>query len=73
MASINASIAQALLTVPPGHKGALMAITSRNPDGTFNANAALVHKVNDDFKVMAWLGRSWPGGVSYGAAATVTW
>jgi hypothetical protein len=50
-----------------------MGIYSRNPDGTRNANLAVVQKVGDDVKVMGWIGKSWPLGVNYGAAVQVTW
>jgi hypothetical protein len=73
MASITSEITKAMAEVPAGSKGALVAVTSKNADGTFNANLAVVSKVGEHVKVMAWMGKSWPAKATYGAATQITW
>ncbi len=73
LTSINAEIAKAAAAIPDGRDGALVAVTSKNADGTFNANLAVVHKGGEQVKVMAWVGKSWPTKATYGAAVQLTW
>ena len=80
MASMHTAIASALTTLPPGKTGGLIALYSRNADGTQNANAAIVQKLATgpvDFAVLGWLGKTWTpnadGGFNYGAAIQVSW
>lgn len=81
MPAITASIQQALSTLEPGQTGGLIALYSRNADGTQNANAVIVQKVLDgkvDLDAMTWVGKTWRpnadgSGWNYGAAVKVGW
>ena len=83
MPSINAAISAAVATLPEGKSGGLVALYSVNPDGTRNANAALIQKFDTgpfDFRVMGFVGKTWPkeqatgfNGWRYGAAFQMTW
>jgi hypothetical protein len=80
MASMHTAIASALTTLPPDKNGGLIALYSKNADGTQNANAVLVQKIASgpvDFNVLGWFGKTWKpnadGSLNFGAAIQVAW
>jgi hypothetical protein len=80
MASMHTAIAGALATLPPDKKGGLIALYSRNADGSQNANMAVVQKVGGlpgDFAVLGWLGKTWKpnadGSLNFGAGVQWSW
>jgi hypothetical protein len=80
MASMHAAIASALTTLPPEKSGGIIALYSRNADGTSNANMVAVQRVASgplDFNVLGWFGKTWKpnadGSTNFGAAIQLAW
>jgi hypothetical protein len=66
--SIHASIAHAIASLPPEAHGALVGVATEA-----GVNAAIVAKLDDDWEVMAWIGKSWRGPIAGGAQVMKTW
>ena len=68
-ASIQRQVAAALTAIPAGKRGALLAaVTERG------VNLVVAHKVNDNWHVAAWLGKSgWDRPIEGGVATQLTW
>lgn len=64
MGSINRAVAQ----LPPDANGALVAVADRS-----GVNAAVVAKIDESWRVTAWIGKSWGGPVEAGALVMKTW
>ena len=68
MDAVTKQVKDAVATLPPGAKGALVGIAT-----TKGVNLALVSKVNNHVDVTAWVGKSWGTPVNGGAAVQVHW
>lgn len=66
--SISAAIDAAVRAIPPGKRGALVAVANER-----GANAAVVAKVGGAWEVQAWVGKQWDAGTTYGAALRRVW
>lgn len=66
--SINKEIKDAVATLPPESKGALVGVTT-----TEGVNLALVSRVNKKVDVTAWIGKTWGAPVKGGAAVQIHW
>jgi hypothetical protein len=62
---ILSAVQNAAKEIPPDKHGAIISVFNET-----SGNAALVYKVNDEFVVQAWIGKTWKGSSNYGAAAT---
>lgn len=68
MAQASQILESSLAQLPPDAKGAIVGIAT-----TAGWNAAVVHRIGNDFAIAAWLGKSWQGGLTGGTAIRATW
>jgi hypothetical protein len=66
------SINNALTTLPPDKKGALVLVGSKDGDQV-KFNAAVVADVGKGWKVESWIGKTWGQSVEGGAIVMKTW
>lgn len=59
---------EAVSKLPPGASGGIFSIVT-----TKGVNAVVVQKVNDNFKVAGFIGKTWGKPVELGASAVMTW
>lgn len=67
LAQATKMVSEAVATIPPGSKGALVAIATEK-----GVNLALASKVGDHVEVTTWIGKSWGAPIAGGAAVKVT-
>ena len=67
--TIKRKVDEALADIPPGKRGALVAVATEA-----GVNIAIAHRdPASGWQVAAWVGRNWSGAVSAGAEVKKTW
>jgi hypothetical protein len=68
LASTTKLVMDAAGTLQPHEKGALVFVVT-----TEGVNAAIVHRVNDNFTVVGWAGKQWGKPLAAGVAGSLRW
>jgi hypothetical protein len=64
----TAIVEAASARLPTDARGGIIAVAT--PGGW---NAAIVHRASERFEVASWIGKSWRGGLTGGAAVRASW
>lgn len=72
MPQVTGMITRAVAQLGANERGKLVWIAQKN-GGQVSVNAAIVHKVNDNVVISAWLGKTWHRPIEVGIAGSVSW
>lgn len=70
LAQATKMVSDAMKDIPPGERGSLVAIATKQGDAV-NVNLAFAVKANDRVDVITWVGKSWGEPVAAGVVGRV--
>lgn len=70
LAQATKMVSDAMTDIPPGERGSLVAIATKQGDAV-NVNLAFAVKANDHIDIVTWVGKSWGEPVAAGVVGRV--